>query len=226
MFYKDPQQRYRVRELDGFAWLDYGFGTRDSRDWPPRPYAWVKQIHSNIAVVVDGRAGCLGEADALISNRVGTYLTIRSADCIPILLIDERLKAVAAVHAGWRGTVAGVAPKAIEAMRDSFGTRPEDLLAAIGPGICGRCYTVGPEVAAQFVPWFPERSDLDRQTVIDLPEANRRQLAAAGVPEARIFRGAPCTLCGPEEFFSYRRTRDRTGRMVTAIAVQNRGPQA
>ena len=106
-------------------------------------------------------------------------------------------------------------------MEDRFGSRPADLLAAIGPGICGDCYEVGPEVAAQFKRFFPERSQLDKKTHIDLREANRRQLLQAGLAPARIFVSSLCTACSPEEFYSWRRDKDRAGRLVTAIAVRN-----
>jgi copper oxidase (laccase) domain-containing protein len=78
---------------------------------------------------------------------------------------------------------------------------------------------VGPEVAARFRPWFPERDDLDRQTTIDLPEANRRQIVAAGVPAGQIFTGAPCTFCTVEEFHSFRRSGSRQGRMISGIGI-------
>lgn len=170
-------------------------------------------------MVADGATGCLGEGDALITVTPGRFLSVRTADCIPILLVDERQRAVAAVHAGWRGTVQEIAAKTAAALAACFGSRMEDMAVAIGPGICGKCYTVGPEVASQLRPWFPERSDLDRQTTVDLTEANRRQLIAAGVPAARIFAGAPCTFCSAVEFHSFRRTGDRKGRMISGVAI-------
>jgi hypothetical protein len=92
----------------------------------------------------------LGEGDALLDNTPGSVVAIKTADCLPILLVDDRHRAVAAVHAGWRGTVAGIAQRAVEAMRAQFGSAPGDLRAAIGPGIGPCCYEVGPEVAAEF----------------------------------------------------------------------------
>jgi YfiH family protein len=158
----------------------------------------------------------LGEGDALISEVPGVYVSIRTADCIPVLIVDLKRRAVAAVHAGWRGTVARIAPKAVGQLIRT-GSRPEDLVAAIGPGVCGKCYTVGADVASQFKPFFPERPDLNRETQIDLPEANRRQLAELGI--SAVYNGAPCTLCNPEDFFSYRREGKRAGRMFSAAAV-------
>jgi YfiH family protein len=219
MFYLDQRHVYRVPALDRLDWLDHGFGTRLSDSWVPGPLAWVKQIHSDRCIRAVNADGCLGEGDCLISSSPGRYIGIRTADCIPILMVDERLRAIAAVHAGWRGSAEAISAKAVTAMRNAFGSRPEDLIAAIGPGICGACYEVGPEVASRFAGWFPERSDLDRPTSLDLPEANRRQLIEAGVPPLRVFSGAPCTACHPAEFYSWRRERQTNGRMVSAAAI-------
>lgn len=219
MFHQDTHHIYRVAELERVPWLIHGFGTRVSENWPPEPLVSLRQIHSDRCLVADGSAGCLGEGDALISNTPGRFLSVRTADCIPILLVDERLRAVAAVHAGWRGTVQEIAAKAIAAMNARFGSRPDCLAAAIGPGICGTCYTVGAEVSTRFRPWFPERDDLDRQTTIDLTETNRRQIVAAGVPADKIFTGAPCTFCSADEFHSFRRSGSRQGRMISGIAI-------
>jgi hypothetical protein len=220
MFYKDQGNVYRVPALERLAWLDHGFGTRLAGSWTPGPTVWVRQVHSARVIPVDGALGCLGEADALVTASPGCYLTIRTADCTPILLIDERRRAVAAVHAGWRGTAQGIAGAAVAALGERFGSEPEDLLAAIGPAICAECYEVGPEVAVQFQRWFPERSDLNGRTRLDLAEANRRQLTEAGLDPARIYWGAPCTACRPAEFHSWRRDRVKTGRMVSAVAIR------
>ncbi len=219
MFHKDTEHIYRVREFAGVPWLQHGFGTRLSRNWPPEPLVSLRQTHSDRWLAADGSIGCLGEGDALITNTPGRFLSVRTADCIPILLVDERLRAVAAVHAGWRGTVQEIAVKTAAALASDFGSRMDDLRVAIGPGICGKCYTVGPEVATRFRPWFPERNDLDRQTTVDLTETNRRQFLAAGVPARQIFTGAPCTFCTPEEFHSFRRTGNHQGRMISAIGI-------
>ena len=212
MFYKDQGQVYRVAELDRLSWLDHGFGTRSAGSWTPGPPVWVRQVHSARCVRADGVFGCLGEADCLVTNSPGCYLTIRTADCIPILLVDERQRAAAAVHAGWRGTAQAIAAGAVEFLGERFGSRPEDLLAAIGPGICANCYEVGPEVAVQF--------GLAGRTKLDLAEANRRELIGAGLDSSRIFANAPCTSCRPGEFHSWRRDHAKTGRMVSAVAIR------
>jgi polyphenol oxidase len=220
VFYKDRQQVYRVSELERLSWLEHGFGTRLSEGWPPQPVVRLRQVHSAICLCADEAAGFEGTGDALISNTPGRYLSVRTADCIPILMVDERLRAIAAVHAGWRGTAEGIAARTVDALAARYSSRPEDLAVAIGPGICGRCYTVGAQVAARFQSWFPERRDLDRATTVDLAEANRRQLEAAGIPGGRIYMGAPCTSCHSAEFYSHRRSGGKPGRMISAVGIR------
>ena len=213
MFYRDPENIYRVTELDAFPWLVHGFGTRRA-DIPARfaQLATLKQIHSASCLAAEGRAGLLGEGDALIENQPGSVVAVKTADCIPILLVDERLHAVAAVHAGWRGTVARIAVRAVAAMNGRFGTRTEDLHAAIGPGIGKCCYEVGAEVAAQF--------GGQGRGHIDLAAANRRQLEEAGVTPARVYASNLCTMCRGEELDSFRRDREAAGRMYSFAGIR------
>lgn len=213
MFYKDSRQIYRVPALDALAWLEHGFGTR-LVDVPNlyENLAMLKQIHSATCVPAEGRRGMLGEGDALVEKAPGTVVAVRTADCIPILLIDERNRAVAAVHAGWRGTAARIAEHAIAAMRERFGTMPADLHAAIGPGIGKCCYEVGPEVAAQ----FGEQG----RAHIDLPASNRAQLIQAGVTPSRVYASNLCTMCRADEFHSFRRDREAAGRMHSFAGIR------
>lgn len=220
MLVRDARHIYRAAGWeDLYPWLEHGFGARLSRDWPPQPSAWVKQIHSADVALAE-YAGLLGRADALVSNTPGIWLSVRTADCIPVLLADPERRAVAAVHAGWRGAAQNIVAAAVREMERRFGSDPGGMAAAIGPGVCGECYQVGTDVAQRFRPWFPERNDLDRETTIDLAETNRRQLVEAGLASERIVTGAPCTVTNPEEFHSYRRTRSRTGRMISAIRIR------
>ena len=214
MIYRDSRNVYRSALLDGIPWLRHGFGTRNSIDWPPEPRVALKQIHSAVALIPAAGHGCAGEGDALLTDRPGVTLSVRTADCIPILIADPVRHAVAAVHAGWRGSARMVAVRAVERMASAFGSRPEDLLAAIGPGIGVCCYEVGPEVAGSFRPWFPSLEN----SRLDLPEANRRQLLETGLKPANIASGAPCTCCRPDEFHSFRRDRNKL-RMVSAITL-------
>jgi YfiH family protein len=213
VFYKDSHEIYRVPELDVFAWLEHGFGTRLA-DIPGQVgnLTTLKQVHSATCVVAAGSAERPGEGDALLENRPGSAVAIKTADCIPILLADPRNHAVAAVHAGWRGTVAEIARHAVEAMRQNFGSHPEDLHAAIGPGIGKCCYQVGPEVALQF-------GETGR-VHIDLSATNRRQLLAAGLGAGRIYAAGLCTMCRSDEFHSFRRDREAAGRMFSFAGIR------
>jgi len=213
VFYKDSGQVYRVTELEALDWLVHGFGTRQA-DVPAMfaKLASLKQIHSAACVAAEGRCGELGPGDALLEDAPGSVVAVKTADCIPILLADDRRRAVAAVHAGWRGTVARIAVRALEAMRARFGTEPADVHAAIGPGIGKCCYEVGPEVAGQ----FGERG----RAHIDLAQANRLQLAAAGVPPERFYVANLCTKCLAAEFHSYRRDGEAAGRLYAFAGIR------
>jgi YfiH family protein len=172
----------------------------------------MRQIHSNITVYAD-RSGCLAEGDALLSDSPGLFAGVKTADCLPILLVDERHRVVAAVHAGWRGTVTGVALSTLKAMAARWGTQPGDLHAAIGPGIGPCCFEVGPEVAIQFGEPF-------QRTRIDLEQANRRQLVEAGLAPDRIYTLGLCTFCRGDQFHSFRRDREKAGRMISVAGVK------
>jgi YfiH family protein len=212
-FYKDDSHIYRVPELDAIEWLVHGFGTRQA-DVPalfPR-LATLKQVHSSVCVLAGGRSGVLGQGDALLEDTPGAVVAVKTADCIPILLVDERRRAVAAVHAGWRGTAARIAVLAVEAMREHFGSRPEDMHAAIGPGIGKCCYEVGPEVAAQF--------GREGRVRLDLPEINRALLAEIGIPERRIYVSHLCTMCRVSEFHSFRRDKEAAGRLHSFAGIR------
>jgi YfiH family protein len=209
VFYLDSNHFYRASELDAIPWLIHGFGTRHSHI--PDPLATVKQIHSATCVAAEGKRGVLAQADAIIENTPGNAIAVKTADCIPVLLADERLRAVAAVHAGWRGTAAHIVQGAIDAMKQRYGTDPADLHAAIGPGIGACCYEVGPEVMAQF--------GAEGRGHLDLEAENRRQLEGAGVPPDRIYAAHLCTMCRSDEFHSFRRDREAAGRMYSFVGV-------
>lgn len=220
MFSLDRRNVFHAKELDEQSWLEHGFGTRISSGWPDTTdLATVRQIHSDVVVVAE-HSGCLAEGDALITNRPGITLSIRTADCLPILMADRRTHAVAAVHAGWRGVSLGIVPKTVRALADRFGTMPEDLIVAIGPGIGACCFEVGPEVAVQFQQWFPERNDLSGKTKVDLVETIIRQLRRNDGTVGLFATADLCTVCDTDLFHSYRRDRERAGRMITTIRIR------
>jgi YfiH family protein len=190
-------------------WLEHGFGTRLS-DHETVTSAAVRQIHSNLVLSVD-QPGVAGDADALVTRTPGLALSIRTADCYPILLADPVTRSIAAIHAGWRGTADRIVRRTIAQMHLAFGSVAADLHAAIGPGIGVCCYEVGADVARRF--------DVEGRAKIDLAEANRRQLVESGVPAVQIHSIGRCTHCEPELFHSYRRDGGQAGRMVSFIRV-------
>ena len=157
IFQIDSSQIYRVEPFLRLEWLEHGFGTRRTVNWPPpERLVNLKQIHSDIIFTAEANAnGRLGEGDALISNQPGLMLGVRTADCEPILLVDPKQRAIAAVHAGWRGTADEILPKVVRRLMLEFKSDPADILAAIGPAIGECCYEVGPEVASRFCKFFP-----------------------------------------------------------------------
>jgi YfiH family protein len=220
-FYLDQQQVIQSRTLDQFPWMEHGFGTRLSQNWPPRPTVTAKQIHSARVLLADGQNdGVLGEGDAIIVSQPGTLAAIRTADCLPILIADPIHRVAAAVHAGWRGTVAQIASATVGQLSNRFDTRPRDLIALIGPGIQHCCFEVGAEVASQLGNLLPERKDLQERTRISLAEANRRQLIGAGILPHNVQATNECTCCNPERFESFRRDREASRRMVSVIGLR------
>jgi len=195
--------------LSQLAWIEHGFGTRLA-PLSQEGMASLKQMHSALALVA-GQPGCAGEGDALVTGSPGLLLSVRSADCYPILLADTKRHAVAAVHAGWRGTAGRIIVETIAKMSAQFGTSPADIVAAIGPGIGLCCYEVGAEVARLF--------GLEGSGHIDLAAANRRQLIEAGVEEPRIDALGGCTFCEAARFHSFRREKERAGRMISYIGL-------
>jgi polyphenol oxidase len=210
MFYKDPRQIYHVSELDELPWLVHGFGTRIAEI--PANLSTLKQIHSAACVLAAGRTGHLGQGDALLENAPGSLVAVKTADCVPILLADPRQRAVAAVHAGWRGTAGEIVKRAVEEMGRHFGTRASDLHAVLGPAIGACCYEVGPEVARHF--------GQTGRAHIDLTKANRDQLMDMGLCPDRIYSSGLCTMCLPAQFHSYRRDREAAGRMFSFIGIR------
>jgi len=209
----DQDDVYRVDELDDMRWLRHGFGTRRA-DLPGRfqQIATLHQVHSADCVAAAGRGGALGTGDALLENAPGAIVAVKTADCVPLLLVDSIHRAVAAVHAGWRGTVAGVVERAVAALGAHYGSQPSDLHAAIGPAIGECCYEVGPEVAAQF--------GLEGRAHVDLAEEVRRRLQAAGVGGQRISVAGLCTKCLAIDFHSYRRDGAAAGRLYSYVGIQ------
>lgn len=196
--------------------------------------AW--QAHGDTVLRVDaglterpGFPGCLldqrAKFDALITSVPGLALVVTTADCLPILIHDPVRQAAAAVHAGWRGTAKRIAARALDAMREAYGTDPGDCLAAIGPGIRGCCFEVDAtvtEAMAAALPHWEKHARVNRpgHWLLDLAEVNRATLEAAGIRADRIDDVELCTSCRNDLFFSHRADTGRTGRMMNFIVVK------
>ena len=158
------------------------------------------QVHGNAVTVVDADTAPRPRCDVLITQSPDRTLVLRFADCTPVLLADPKRKAVAAVHAGWRGSAVRAAGAAVDALSEAFGSQPGDLLAGIGPAIGPCCYAVGQDV----VDAFADRPWLFTDSRLDLWEANRQALVEAGVPAEQIEVAGMCTQCQSDRFFSHR----------------------
>jgi len=175
-------------------------------------------------------ANVMGDAiygDALVSNAARVLIGVKTADCVPILLGDPRTGAFAAVHAGWKGTVAAIVTRALRRMAKEYDTRAADVRAAIGPAAGACCYEVGAEVISAFKERFPESDSLFTPTRaghgrVDLFQANRDQLISAGVAADRIHTSGLCTMCRTDLFFSYRREKSVQGKVGRLLAIIGR----
>ena len=180
---------------------------------------FLHQVHGN--AVAEAPWTLTPDADAAVSTEPGVLLGIETADCLPLLLVDPRRRAVAAAHAGWRGTVQGVALRAVEALC-ARGSSPRDLLVALGPAIGLCCYEVGEEVRAGFgadAPQLLSKGPRGRPH-LDLRAANVLQLERAGVPAAAIHAVAECTRCLAQLYHSYRRDGPGAGRMISFVGLR------
>jgi YfiH family protein len=221
---------------------------------PATPLVTLRQIHSSVLRLATGKDADRErpwKADGLMTDEPGLLLGIQTADCIPVLVADRKRRVVAAFHAGWRGTVKRIVEAGIGRMRLEFGSRPEDLIAAIGPGIGPCCYAVGEEVLSGFESQFtyarelfcevddadavrmkypmlfltqraPGHSPIGSSLHLNLMEANRRQLLAAGLRPRAIKLVGGCTSCQPELFFSHRASQGHAGRMLSVIGIRPR----
>jgi purine-nucleoside/S-methyl-5'-thioadenosine phosphorylase / adenosine deaminase len=238
-----PENVERNRELFGKS---VGAVNDDGTPWP---LLQVRQIHSAIVHRMSDAAGKVPAGDGIISNTTGLLLAVKTADCVPVLVVDVERRIVGAFHAGWRGTVARVVEKGVGEMRRQFGSAPGDLRAATGPCIRKCCYSVGPEVRAEFESQFsyasalfdevfdsnaihikypllflnqraPGHGELGPEIQLDLLAANQRQLEDAGLWKEHIAAIEGCTACDTKRFFSHRAEFGQTGRMMAVIGTR------
>ena len=191
----------------------------------------MRQVHGDRIRVIDEDGPCpegLPECDGLITDRPGVALGIRTADCVPLFFVDRIRRVIGAAHAGWRGTALGIAARMVETLAERFSSRPEDILAVIGPAIGPCCYQVDAPVfeafsampgADLFLRPCPEKG----RWMVDLALANRLQILAAGVPSENIFASGLCTACRQDLFFSHRAAGGRAGRQINLLMLQREG---
>ena len=216
----------------------------------PWPLITARQVHSDLIHRVNGIPKQPLVGDGVVSNTPGLLLGIQTADCLPVVLVDVKRRAVGVFHAGWRGTVKRIVEKGVGEMRRWFKSSPRDIRAASGPGIHNCCYEVGDEVRTQFESQFayaadlfrevkesdvvrerypllfltaraPGHSELPSKLFLDLVEANRRQLLDAGVSARNISALPHCTSCQADLLFSYRKESGRTGRMMGVAGIRS-----
>ena len=240
------QDSRRAVERNRAAFLQQ-LGVRSGKkEWP---LVTLRQIHSDLIHCVSDLPKEPLVGDGLITRVPGILIGIQTADCLPIVLVDTKQRAVGVFHAGWRGTVKRIVEKGVGEMRRWLGTLPKNVKAAIGPGIHSCCYDVGPEVRQQFESQFayaedlfreikesdpvrekypllfltaraPGHSELPTKIFLDLVEANRRQLIDAGVSSKNISASPLCTACRPDLLFSYRAEKGVTGRMMAVAGIR------
>ncbi len=184
-----------------------------------------KQTHSKNIGIVNSNKDIFPDTDALITNKPGICIFIRTADCVPILLYDPIKKALAAIHSGWKSTVQEISKHTIELMQKEFGTKPEDLIAGIGPSIGPTVYEVGTEVAKIFNKQFGANHIVNPiknsdKYLLNLWEVNKQILIESGIPKEQIEIAEICTYTNSELFYSARRDGVKTGRLATGIMLK------
>ena len=222
----------KVPQLERLPWLCHGFG--DAR-WDEhelhqlaarlgiRPVL-LNQVHSDCVHFIEEAPKRRLRGDAAVTRLGGLLLVIRTADCLPVLLVEERRRITAAVHCGWKGTSRRFLEKVIQGMRVRYGASPEAILAALGPCIGEDCYEVGTDVRGAFAAaglpssLFRPSSGRSGKSLLDLRAANRFQLLGQGVKPDNIFSISVCTHCDPR-YPSYRRDKDACGRMLSIIGL-------
>jgi YfiH family protein len=184
------------------------------------------QTHSDHIAEVrpDNYKDVFADTDGFVTNTPGLCIAVLSADCVPVLLYDPSTHSAAAIHAGWRGTVASIVPKTIEKMKQLYGADPSHIRAGIGPSICSDVYEVGAEVAEEFYKVFDDHSKIVRpkendKFLIDLWEANKTLLVKAGVKQENIETSGICTYTNADKFFSARRSANKAGRFGAGIVL-------
>lgn len=228
-----PQLFLTVPRLNRIPWLIHGFGTRrwtlsDFRKragWENFKIVWLKQVHADRVHFIEAAPTRRLQGDALATNRPRIFLIMKTADCLPVFLVDQSKGVVAAVHCGWRGTRRGILEHVVDGLRVRYGCRPASLLAALGPCIAASCYEVGDDVRDEFRASGPAQNVFrpiggrPGKYLFDLREANRRQLTGAGLDARNVLDVPLCTRCDTH-LHSYRRDRDTSARLYNFIGMK------
>lgn len=201
---------------------------------PIEQFLVVNQVHGDGIFVVPAQGSYFSsraelDYDAIITDRPGLAICVKTADCVPVFLADPEKQVIAVVHAGWRGSAAGITVKVIDFFVRHYLSEPGDILAAIGPSIGRCCYEVDSVAAESFTTQkdkeyflFPQKNK--EKWLLDLPEANRRQLLACGIPEGNIETSGLCTSCRRDLFFSHRAAGGITGRQINFMMIRQANP--
>lgn len=184
---------------------------------PPSRLAWAQQVHGSQVVEIREPRYADG-VDGLVTNQPGLFLTVAVADCLPIYLWCEDPPAIALLHAGWRGSAAGIAARGVLMMKEDFGCDPSSIGALLGPAICRSCYQVGADVARLFASSDLEQNEKGK-SYLALRQVNCRQLEESGIQSQNILIDDLCTRCNPNLLFSYRRDGKGTGRMIAVLGM-------
>ena len=183
----------------------------------------MRQVHGDhIVEVTDKKLKEAGEADGMITGESDVYLGVLTADCVPILFVAPKQRLTAAVHAGWRGTLAGIADKTVRLFKSQYDVEAHDLEVAFGPSIGPCCYEVKEDVTVPLMKTWgrlttPSIHVKEGKSFINLRRLNRDIVRASGVPGNQLFEVGPCTACAMDQFFSYRREGGETGRQISFI---------
>jgi len=205
--------------------VEEGFGVPEGR------LILMRQVHGDRIRVLDGGGPLpeeLPECDGLVSDRPGVALGVRTADCVPLFFVDPVRRVIGAAHAGWRGTALGIAARMVKILSQRFSSRPEDLLAAIGPAIGPCCYQIDAPVFEAFSA-MPRADQIlipcreKGRWMADLLLANRFQIQGTGVPSGNIFSSGLCTACRRDLFFSHRAGGEHEGRQINLLMIDARG---
>lgn len=225
---------FTVPRLAKIPFLFHGFGTRNWKDkdfktrleWKNFQLILLDQIHSNVIHFVDRVPDKNLKGDGLVTDRPFLFLIIKTADCLPVLVVDQAKKVIAAVHCGWKGTRERIIQRAIQSFKSHYGCSPSSLLVALGPRIGHECYEIGEDVRQRFTEegfssdFFHPHPARKGKYLFDLKTANLRQLLSQGVKEENIYSVDICTHC-QEDFPSYRRDGQKAGRMLSFLGMSS-----